>query len=84
MTSVKYFGHLYTSVLRHFGKFNSLRYCPSILLKNPKEFALIRSISTSFPVMATADDSSKPKFTNRLAKEKSPYLLQHQHNPVDW
>lgn len=21
---------------------------------------------------------------NRLAKEKSPYLLQHQHNPVDW
>ena len=24
------------------------------------------------------------QFTNRLAKEKSPYLLQHQHNPVDW
>src|SRR5580658_8710807 len=22
--------------------------------------------------------------TNRLAGEKSPYLLQHQHNPVDW
>jgi uncharacterized protein len=21
---------------------------------------------------------------NRLAREKSPYLLQHQHNPVDW
>jgi uncharacterized protein YyaL (SSP411 family) len=29
-----------------------------------------------------ADDA--PKFTNRLAKEKSPYLLQHAHNPVDW
>ena len=25
-----------------------------------------------------------PVFTNRLAHEKSPYLLQHQHNPVDW
>jgi uncharacterized protein len=25
-----------------------------------------------------------PVFTNRLAKEQSPYLLQHQHNPVDW
>jgi uncharacterized protein YyaL (SSP411 family) len=25
-----------------------------------------------------------PSFTNRLAQEKSPYLLQHQHNPVDW
>ena len=22
--------------------------------------------------------------TNRLAKENSPYLLQHAHNPVDW
>jgi uncharacterized protein len=24
------------------------------------------------------------KHTNRLAKETSPYLLQHAHNPVDW
>src|SRR5262249_7136683 len=22
--------------------------------------------------------------TTRLAREKSPYLLQHQHTPVDW
>jgi hypothetical protein len=27
---------------------------------------------------------SKDKFTNALAKESSPYLLQHAHNPVDW
>src|SRR5271156_3335444 len=27
--------------------------------------------------------SSKPS-SNRLALEKSPYLLQHAHNPVDW
>lgn len=26
----------------------------------------------------------QPVHTNRLAKETSPYLLQHQHNPVDW
>ena len=25
-----------------------------------------------------------PRHTNRLAREKSPYLLQHAHNPVDW
>ncbi|MCE9636522.1 MAG: thioredoxin domain-containing protein [Planctomycetes bacterium] len=25
-----------------------------------------------------------PKHTNRLAKESSPYLRQHAHNPVDW
>ncbi len=24
------------------------------------------------------------KYTNKLAKETSPYLLQHAHNPVDW
>lgn len=23
-------------------------------------------------------------YTNRLIKQKSPYLLQHAHNPVDW
>ncbi|CAM6089523.1 unnamed protein product [Calypogeia fissa] len=28
--------------------------------------------------------SSSHKHTNRLAKEESPYLLQHAHNPVDW
>ena len=22
--------------------------------------------------------------SNQLAKENSPYLLQHAHNPVDW
>src|SRR5919107_5112967 len=27
-------------------------------------------------------DTSRP--ANRLAKETSPYLLQHAHNPVDW
>ena len=28
--------------------------------------------------------TSPPMHTNRLASEKSPYLLQHAHNPVDW
>ncbi|MGA3142864.1 MAG: thioredoxin domain-containing protein [Verrucomicrobiota bacterium] len=28
--------------------------------------------------------SAAHKCTNRLAREKSPYLLQHAHNPVDW
>ena len=27
---------------------------------------------------------ANPAHTNRLAHEKSPYLLQHAHNPVDW
>ncbi|XP_054624929.1 spermatogenesis-associated protein 20 isoform X1 [Dunckerocampus dactyliophorus] len=28
--------------------------------------------------------STPPRHTNRLSKERSPYLLQHAHNPVDW
>jgi uncharacterized protein YyaL (SSP411 family) len=27
---------------------------------------------------------AQPERTNRLSREKSPYLLQHAHNPVDW
>lgn len=26
----------------------------------------------------------KPKYTNRLIRETSPYLIQHAHNPVNW
>src|SRR5690348_17075128 len=33
--------------------------------------------------MSTNSAGTHPH-TNRLAREKSPYLLQHQHNPVDW
>ncbi|MDA1054026.1 MAG: thioredoxin domain-containing protein [Planctomycetota bacterium] len=36
------------------------------------------------PAPAKAAASSKEKPTNRLAKETSPYLLLHAHNPVDW
>ena len=35
----------------------------------------------------TAEEPNKRKdtmYTNRLANEKSPYLLQHADNPVDW
>lgn len=36
------------------------------------------------PPKTPVENKSKPAHTNRLAKEKSPYLLQHAHNPVDW
>ncbi len=32
----------------------------------------------------TFAEPAGPEHTNRLAQEKSPYLLQHAHNPVDW
>ena len=35
-------------------------------------------------IVTETSASVMPTHTNRLAREKSPYLLQHQHNPVDW
>ena len=40
-------------------------------------------LSAGVRLMATGSGvPNKPK--NRLANEKSPYLLQHANNPVDW
>jgi uncharacterized protein len=36
------------------------------------------------PAKAPDAKADAPKHTNRLAKETSPYLLLHAHNPVDW
>lgn len=33
---------------------------------------------------AAADEPASNRKENRLAKESSPYLLLHKHNPVDW
>ena len=30
------------------------------------------------------DERGRPRFANRLALERSPYLLQHAFNPVNW
>ena len=34
--------------------------------------------------LSTADEPKAKGPANRLAKETSPYLLLHAHNPVDW
>jgi uncharacterized protein YyaL (SSP411 family) len=45
-----------------------------------------RSFAAEQPkeLLTNATPATQSKYTNRLAKEKSPYLLQHAHNPVDW
>jgi uncharacterized protein YyaL (SSP411 family) len=58
-----------------------------LLIKNLlrwKSAALL--IAAALPCQAAEPPNpvNSTAFTNRLAKEKSPYLLQHQHNPVDW
>jgi len=46
-------------------------------------FKLSKTPSFTLPTR-NMSSTSQPEFANRLAKEKSPYLLQHAHNPVDW
>jgi hypothetical protein len=47
-------------------------------------FSIPRGYHASFSTGADLKDEQVHPFTNRLAQESSPYLLQHAHNPVDW
>jgi uncharacterized protein YyaL (SSP411 family) len=47
-----------------------------------RTLASLLIVALLLPAAPAAD--AKPKHTNRLAREISPYLLQHAHNPVDW
>lgn len=42
------------------------------------------SLGTLHSCKSKKEESGGHKFTNALARETSPYLLQHAHNPVDW
>src|SRR5579864_8498218 len=52
----------------------------------PANTALIAAPLIFLLTSTGGSPQSKEKFmhTNRLIHEKSPYLLQHAHNPVDW
>ncbi|XP_043109609.1 spermatogenesis-associated protein 20 [Puntigrus tetrazona] len=60
----------------------------SVLASTRSSWDRFRSSGTVFFSMASGSDGpdtiKTPKHTNRLSKEKSSYLLQHAHNPVDW
>ncbi len=67
-----------------------------LMMKRQAKIALALAgallLLTSLPFFSTADESEASQsestptttHTNRLALEKSPYLLQHAYNPVDW
>src|SRR5210317_1959846 len=69
--------------MRECMKFRLLRYCficqflISLISCNPS--------APKGKMMETVNKSeSKVDKANRLISEKSPYLLQHAYNPVDW
>lgn len=59
-----------------------------VTLMIPTCFRLPAAVVVATLAVATASGAAAAEKTgrpaNRLAKEKSPYLLQHAHNPVDW
>ncbi|XP_067432075.1 spermatogenesis-associated protein 20 [Thunnus thynnus] len=56
----------------------------SALLHPPPAYCLSSPVFMSMASGGEGPSSSPHRHTNRLAKERSPYLLQHAHNPVDW
>src|SRR6202453_831047 len=60
-----------------------MKYIPTLFV-----LTALALLSTCARAADEGGDAKNPDgsfvYTNRLAKEKSPYLLQHAHNPVDW
>ncbi len=54
-----------------------------MMTSRPLLYILLSFIFMECNTPAT-DSNSSYRHTNHLAKESSPYLLQHAHNPVDW
>lgn len=64
---------------------------PPLLLLLPPPRPVIRCIASgrtglrfAMAAFEGGERTHERQFANRLAKEHSPYLLQHAHNPVDW
>ncbi|XP_034940180.1 spermatogenesis-associated protein 20 isoform X2 [Chelonus insularis] len=70
--NTSYKGFILPETLSQVNKLPSGRFGHTILKIN------IKMASTS------QGGTDKPFKSNKLALEKSPYLLQHAHNPVDW
>src|SRR3989338_3583019 len=56
-------------------------YMAVLAIRRPNQDFPARPSETEIKSEANVSQSM---FTNRLIHEKSPYLLQHAHNPVDW
>ena len=54
-------------------------------MNRPDELDGLAALGDAYrPRTRHLDDAGRPRFTNALVHEASPYLLQHAHNPVDW
>jgi Protein of unknown function, DUF255 len=60
-----------------------IRHSSLVIRHFPTSLLALMWLVTSSDAFAEAAPA-RSEHTNRLAREKSPYLLQHAHNPVDW
>jgi uncharacterized protein len=60
-----------------------IRHSSLVIRHFPTSLLALTWLVTSSDAFAEAAPA-RSEHTNRLAREKSPYLLQHAHNPVDW
>lgn len=68
---------------------NPKEFLPGIKRLNPTILAAFKKVREKkgpnyIPRTRHLNSEGKALFTNRLFLEKSPYLLQHAHNPVNW
>ncbi len=68
------------------GRLNTI--CPSRRANARRSLAMVIFVCvellSSFGADPKSSTENESEYTNHLINEKSPYLLQHAHNPVDW
>ena len=74
---------------RNFDQINATELLPGVEYLNPElleelEREKEKKGSTYYPYTRHLNPDGQALFTNRLLLEKSPYLLQHAHNPINW
>lgn len=53
-------------------------------MKANNKYIFYRFLSFTMAACCSSSIQRKKQHVNRLSEEKSPYLLQHAHNPVNW
>ncbi len=77
-------GHYQIEVMANLDKVPAKRRADRGDLAEGEERPRLPGARLCGPAVGASMSASQSTHTNRLAGATSPYLLQHQHNPVDW
>ena len=68
----------------HIGQYNSWLLFAAYFYRVLVYYNQIRNLEDLVVMTLPEKELRKARKANRLINEKSPYLLQHAYNPVDW